>query len=192
MANPYNQNIIKNIMKAKDLIKKAKEEGITLTLDLTLDNIKPSSYQDIINLKNKDNYVANAVHELEKKYLKLKSELSINDLSKYENNILKEKDLNLLIMKIGNEDNDTLKNIADTLVNKYANMFILFANVNQENINFIARSNSLIDAGKIIKDITKLTGGNGGGSNKFARGAGKDINKLDESLETVKNGILNG
>ena len=131
-------------------------------------------------------------HELEKKYWKLKSELSINDLSKYENNILKEKDLNLLIMKIGNEDNDTLKNIADTLVNKYSNMFILFANVNQENINFIARSNSLIDAGKIIKDITKLTGGNGGGSNKFARGAGKDINKLDESLEIVKNGILNG
>ena len=192
IANPYNQNIIKNIMKAKELIKKAKEEGITLTLDLTLDNIKPSSYQDIINLKNKDNYVANSVHELEKKYLKLKSELSINDLSKYEKNILKEKDLNLLIMKIDNEDNDTLKNIADTLVNKYSNMFILFANINQENINFIARSNSLIDAGKIIKDITKLTGGNGGGSNKFARGAGKDINKLDESLETVKNGILNG
>ena len=57
---------------------------------------------------------------------------------------LKEKDLNLLIMKIGNEDNDTLKNIADTLVNKYSNMFILFANINQENINFIARSNSLV------------------------------------------------
>ena len=145
-----------------------------------------------LSTKNKDNYVANSVHELEKKYLKEKNELSINDLSKYEKNILKEKNLNLLIMKVDNEDNDTLKNIADTLVNKYSNMFILFANINKENINFIARSNSLIDAGKIIKDITKLTGGNGGGSNKFARGAGRDLNALDTSLDTVKSGIING
>ncbi len=48
ITKPIDNNIVKNIMKADELIKKAKKEGINLTLDLTLDNKKPSSYQDII------------------------------------------------------------------------------------------------------------------------------------------------
>ena len=95
ITKPIDNNIVKNIMKADELIKKAKKEGINLTLDLTLDNKKPSSYQDIINLKIKDNYVSNAYHELEKKYLKEKSNLTINNLAIYENNIKTHDNLNI-------------------------------------------------------------------------------------------------
>lgn len=188
ITKPIDNNIVKNIMKADELIKKAKKEGINLTLDLTLDNKKPSSYQDIINLKMKDNYVANAYHELEKKYLKEKSNLTINNLAIYENNIKTHDNLKVLIMKT-EVDNNTLKDIADTIVNKYNNIFILFANIIDNHLTFLASSNSLIDAGKIIKEVATKTGGNGGGSQKFARGAGVNLEKLDEVLAELNSTI---
>ena len=188
ITKPIDNNIVKNIMKADELIKKAKKEGINLTLDLTLDNKKPSSYQDIINLKIKDNYVSNAYHELEKKYLKEKSNLTINNLAIYENNIKTHDNLNVLIMKTG-VDNNTLKDIADTIVNKYNNIFLLFANIIDNHLTFLASSNSLIDAGKIIKEVATKTGGNGGGSQKFARGAGVNLEKLDEVLAELNSTI---
>lgn len=188
ITKPIDNNIVKNIMKADELIKKAKKEGINLTLDLTLDNKKPSSYQDIINLKIKDNYVANAYHELEKKYLKEKSNLTINNLAIYENNIKTHDNLKVLIMKT-EVDNNTLKDIADTIVNKYNNIFILFANIIDNHLTFLASSNSLIDAGKIIKEVATKTGGNGGGSQKFARGAGVNLEKLDEVLAELNSTI---
>ena len=188
VANPYNSNIIKNIMKANEIIKNAKKEGINLTLDLTLDNDKPKSYKDIINLKNKDNYVASCIRSLEKEYLKLKSEKSIDDLSTYENNIVSKNNLNVLIMKT-NMDTNTLKNIADTISNKYKNIFILFANNKDGNLNLIARSNSKIEAGKIVKTYSSKLGGNGGGSNKFAMGSFKDLENLDKTLLELENEI---
>ena len=188
ITKPIDNNIVKNIMKADELIKKAKKEGINLTLDLTLDNKKPSSYQDIINLKIKDNYVSNAYHELEKKYLKEKSNLTINNLAIYENNIKTHDNLNVLIMKT-EVDNNTLKDIADTIVNKYNNIFLLFANIIDNHLTFLASSNSLIDAGKIIKEVATKTGGNGGGSQKFARGAGVNLEKLDEVLAELNSTI---
>ena len=188
ITKQIDNNIVKNIMKADELIKKAKKEGINLTLDLTLDNKKPSSYQDIINLKIKDNYVSNAYHELEKKYLKEKSNLTINNLAIYENNIKTHDNLNVLIMKTG-VDNNTLKDIADTIVNKYNNIFLLFANIIDNHLTFLASSNSLIDAGKIIKEVATKTGGNGGGSQKFARGAGVNLEKLDEVLAELNSTI---
>ncbi|MCI5701256.1 MAG: alanine--tRNA ligase [Erysipelotrichaceae bacterium] len=188
ITKPIDNNIVKNIMKADELIKKAKKEGINLTLDLTLDNKKPSSYQDIINLKIKDNYVSNAYHELEKKYLKEKSNLTINNLAIYENNIKTHDNLNVLIMKT-EVDNNTLKDIADTIVNKYNNIFLLFANIIDNHLTFLASSNSLIDAGKIIKEVATKTGGNGGGTQKFARGAGVNLEKLDEVLAELNSTI---
>ena len=188
ITKPIDNNIVKNIMKADELIKKAKKEGINLTLDLTLDNKKPSSYQDIINLKIKDNYVSNAYHELEKKYLKEKSNLTINNLAIYENNIKTHDNLNVLIMKT-EVDNNTLKDIADTIVNKYNNIFLLFANIIDNHLTFLASSNSLIDAGKTIKEVATKTGGNGGGTQKFARGAGVNLEKLDEVLAELNSTI---
>jgi alanyl-tRNA synthetase len=39
-----------------------------------------------------------------------------------------------------------------------------------------------VQAGKILQQIAPLTGGKGGGKPDFARGGGKDVNRLDEAL----------
>lgn len=89
-------------------------------------------------------------------------------------------------MKTFDKDNNLLKEIADNLINGKENYLVLFANVKDEKISYIARSNSSIKAGDIVKFIATKTGGNGGGKPTFAEGGGKDINHLDEALKEVE------
>mgnify|MGYP001062514156 CR=1 FL=1 len=49
----------------------------------------------------------------------------------------------------------------------------------------IARQNGL-KAGQIVKEISALLGGSGGGRPDFASGAGKDKEKLDQVLPLLK------
>ena len=65
--------------------------------------------------------------------------------------------------------------------------FILIANVRGEQASFIARNNiEDKSAGDVIKFVTSSLNGNGGGRKTFAQGGGKDISKLDEVLNQVK------
>ncbi len=189
IAKPYNDNIVKNIMKAKNITLMAKNDGLKMNLKLTYDASKPLSYKDIIELKEKDSEINQEVHDFEKKYQKEKQESAISSIKEYENKIIKVKDINLLLLKVHDEDNNSLKNILDTLANKYENIFILIANIKNNTATFTARSNSRIDASQMVKLIATKSLGNGGGSLKFASGAGKDISKIDEVFEEIKNGI---
>jgi alanyl-tRNA synthetase len=42
------------------------------------------------------------------------------------------------------------------------------------------------NAGNIIKQVSKVAGGGGGGKADFAQGSGKDKTKLEEALRLVK------
>lgn len=97
--------------------------------------------------------------------------------------------INLLVHKFYNEDLDTLRNFENRIKDKYKDLIIVFATVKDNKIIFTASvSDSLTDkynAGKIVKEVSKITGGNGGGKKNFAQAGGKDISKLDEALEKV-------
>ena len=187
VAKPYNDNIIKNMMKASNLILEAKRNKIKLTFKDKYNNeIKPMSYKEIIELKNLDKQIGNDVKELEKNYQKLISENALVDTSKYEKEIKNINNLNTLIMKVENVDNNSLKNILDNLANKYNNIFMLIANINGSKITFIGRSNSNVNAGEVVKKVSNKLNGNGGGSLKFAMGSGELSDKLIDVLEMVK------
>ncbi len=189
IAHPYNDNIVKNIMKVKNISLMAKRDNLKLNLNIKFETPKVDSYKDIVELKQKDLEIASLAHEFSNKYEKLKAEAAVSDLSKYEEKIEKVKDINLLLMETHDEDTNSLKNILDTLANKYQDIFILTANILKDNITFIARSNSRINASSVIKMVTSKTGGNGGGSERFAQGSGKDKEKLKDAFDEVKSGI---
>ena len=94
-------------------------------------------------------------------------------------------------MKTNNKDKKILKSIADSLVNNKSNIFVFFANVKDDSVNLIARSESNISAGDVIKYVSTLAGGNGGGKPTFAEGGIKDSSKTDDILEEVEN-YING
>ena len=187
---PYNDEKIKLLMKARNIISKAKSEGIELDFFINIDNKDPLSYKDIINERNELEFTQEEVKNLEKTYKEKRQSTALSDLSEYDNNIEEINGIKTVIMKVENKDTTILKGIVDTLLNKLETGFIFIANIKEDNsINFIARSNINTKAGDIIKLACSMSNGNGGGSPTFAQGGGKDISKLEEIFACIKEQI---
>ena len=43
-----------------------------------------------------------------------------------------------------------------------------------------------LNAGKLVKEVAQVTGGNGGGKPDFAMAGAKDLTKMDEALAAVE------
>ena len=184
VIKPYNDEKIKLLMKAKEILDEAHNNGLKLEFDVDITTDTPSSYKDIIYNRNELQYVHHEVKELEKKYYELKEKNTLQNLDIYRENIKEVNGINTLIMTVKDKDVNLLKSICDTLINEISNGFILFINDNTKNVNFICKSNSNINAGYIVKEIASLYEGNGGGSPTFAQGGCKNTN-IDNIYEDV-------
>jgi len=129
----------------------------------------------------------NTLKAYEKAIEELKSELAQKELDNIERDIKEIGNLKVLVKRLDGFDIDTVKNMGDMLKAKYEKGVFVFAIVNDQKINFVAMANKKaveggINCGQIIKEISKLTAGNGGGRPDMAQGGGKDIEKLDEAM----------
>lgn len=188
----YNDEIVKLSIKAKSILSEAKSRGIKLTYKIEIPNDNINSYRDIVNLKNNLTKLQEDVKNLEKEYTKLKEEKMVNSLSSMEEDIQMVNGKNILLKKVNEMDNNSLKQVMDNLANQYDKIFILIANIIGDGVSFLARSNDLsMHAGNIVKEAATLSLGNGGGSNKFAQGAGKKIDEIDNIFIKIIRDIEN-
>ncbi len=192
VIKPYNDETVKLLIKAKEILALAKKQGIDLTFDVEIDNTPPKSYKDIIFNQNELSYIQSEVKSLEKTY---NNELEKLTLSNLDNYLSRTKEINgkkLLYLELDNIEMFLVKSMADDLCNKFEQVVILLANIKEDNsVNFICRSSiPTVNAGFVIKSITTACGGNGGGSATFAQGGIKDKSHLGEikhSLEELIN-----
>ncbi|MBQ6497474.1 MAG: alanine--tRNA ligase [Bacilli bacterium] len=184
---PYNDEKVKLLMKAKEILEEAKKSGMKLEFDVDINDDQPESYKDIIYNKNELQYVHQEVKELEKKYYDLKEKETLENLDIYREHIKEVNGVEVLIMELKNKDINILKSIADAIMNEMKNGFIFLMNVKDDNsINFIAKSNSFVHAGEIVKDASLRSEGNGGGSPKFGQGGGKSADKVEEIVKHIE------
>ena len=184
---PYNDEMVKLLMKAKDILDEARSLGIVLDFDVSINHDKPESYKDIIFNRNELQYIQTEVKNLEKKFFDLREKKVLNDLSDYTDNMISFNGVSAIIMKVNDKDNSLLKSIADSLVQQMGDSFVFFANVKaDDSVNFIARSTCFINAGLVVKDASISSLGNGGGSATFAQGGGKTTSKLDLIFEHIE------
>ncbi len=96
----------------------------------------------------------------------------------------------LFISKIENFDADAVKAGIEMLANKLGECIIVLANermvVAKATDGFVKKG---VNAGKIVGEIARFTGANGGGRPNFAQGGIKDASKLDEILAKVENDL---
>ncbi len=191
VIKPYNDEMIKLLMKAKSILEKAHNEGLKLEFNVEIENEKPTSYKDIIFNRNELQYVQQEVKELEKKYFDLKEKQTLENLDIYLEHLKDYNGTMGIIMELKNKDMNLLKSVADSLVNKVGECFVFFANVKDDgSINFLARSTNRINAGLIVKDASISSAGNGGGSPTFAQGGGKNTTALQEIYKHIEK-VLN-
>ena len=96
----------------------------------------------------------------------------------------------IFISKIENFDSDAVKAGIELLANKLGESIIVLANdkmvIAKVTDGFVKKG---VNAGKIVGEIARFTGANGGGRPNFAQGGIKDAAKLDEALEKVESDL---
>lgn len=96
----------------------------------------------------------------------------------------------LLTAQLDGTTVDSLKTMADDIKAKIENSVIVLAANTDGKITFVAMASKGalekgVHAGKIIKEITAICGGSGGGKPDMAQGGGKDALKIDDALAKV-------
>ena len=192
IIKPYNDEMIRILMKAKGILEEARNNGIKLEFDVDINNDKPVSYKDIIFNKNELQYVRSEENELEKKYFAIREKNILQNLDIYHENTKLIGNYETIIMKLNNKDNNLLKSIVDSLINDLNNGFVFFANVKDDgSVNFIAKSNSNIHAGDMVRKAAFACNGKGGGNPTFAQGGAANSSLVDSVLEDIKKDISN-
>lgn len=192
IIKPYNDEMIKLLIKAKEIIEEAKGVGIHLEFDVDINHDKPESYKDIIFNRNELQYVQSEMRDLEKKYRDLREKQVLSNLDIYREHI---KDYNGtfgLLMTVENKDINLLKSVADAMIDEMGTGFVFFANIKEDgSINFLARSSCHVNSGLIVKDAAMSSLGNGGGSPTFAQGGGKTKDALPKIYTHIEKVLKN-
>ncbi len=168
--------------KVQKILTEAQEKGITLSFDFKRNDEIIGSYQDIINKRAEFALLGDKARELDKEYRELLKAQTLENID----DLILEADENKLVIKVENVDKNSLKPLADRLMDKLGKGFVFIANVADGKVTFIAKSNIEVHAGNIAKAAAIITGGNGGGRPDMAQAGGRDISKVDEALRTVK------
>ena len=90
---------------------------------------------------------------------------------------------------------DAARGLCDTVKSKYPDSVAVFAAVNDGKLNFVAAVGQEAvklgaHAGNILKDISAIAGGKGGGRPDSAMSGGKDLDKIDAALARVEEILL--
>ena len=90
---------------------------------------------------------------------------------------------------------DGARGLSDTVKSKYSDAVAVFAAISDGKLNFVASAGSEAvklgaHAGNILKDISAICGGKGGGRPDNAMSGGRDIDKVDEALARVEEILL--
>jgi len=102
--------------------------------------------------------------------------------------------INVLSAKVPASSLEAMREMGDQLKEGLkSGVIVLGAVVNGRPISIAMVTPDLVGkgfhAGQIVKEISGVTGGGGGGRPEFAQGSGKDATKLDEGLKQARNFI---
>ena len=189
-VKPYYDEIMKLLMKAKNLLVEAKEQDIELNFNFDFQDRELVSYQDVLDYKNKLASLKEEIKQLEKNYKNIKAQKTVSDLTAFTTNIEVINGIKVCAAILENYDVEMIKNLADAIINKYDDCFVILANVKENSVNIIAKANSnKVNCGAIVKELSINCKGNGGGSKAFAQGGGSDATNLANYLKTIKENL---
>ena len=140
------------------------------------------------NVNNIDSKIKSLKSEIESKddeIKRLKSQSNKDIYDELKGEIKNINGINLLVAKFENTSVDELRDLENRLKNEYDNLIIVFATVTDKIVFTVSVDDKLTgryNAGKIVREIAQITGGNGGGRKNFAQAGGNDISALEKAL----------
>ncbi len=130
------------------------------------------------------------LRNLEKENSELKGKLLTLDIDAYFKNERKYEDHALYVNRIDVEDMDQLKALGDKVREKMKSGIAVFGTVikNTPQVLCVVTDDLVkegIKAGNIVRSLGKALGGGGGGKPHMATAGGKDVMKLDDTLNNI-------
>ncbi|MFA5604941.1 MAG: alanine--tRNA ligase [Dehalococcoidales bacterium] len=149
---------------------------------------------DIINLKNEILAVHSELDRERRQIIALQRGQAKQHADSLLDKVETVNGVKLLVSRIEAADNDMMRDMADILRSKLGSGIVVLGAVMDDKPSFIvAVTPDLVkkgyQAGKLVKHISSVAGGGGGGKPDMAQGGGRDIDKLEEAINSVK-GIL--
>ena len=165
----------------------AEYNKLILTMAQTADILKINNPHEIVKgashvaatLKAKDNEISD-----------LKNKLASSEIDSVLNNAVQVGSFKVMTTKLSGVDADVLRSICANIINKEPSAVFVAAGVNDAKATIAcacgadARANGAM-AGKVVKAVAQLAGGNGGGKPDIAMAGAKDLSKLDNALSKV-------
>ncbi len=150
-----------------------------------------------ISLKTNEDDILNKVElnkkqmkEMEKEIQELKKQISGNIVEDYISKIREVKGIRYLIAEVENMGIENIRQLGDRLRDKIESGIVILYTKENENAVFLAMADKKlvklgIHAGNLIKEITKLAEGRGGGRQDMAQGGVKDLSKIGKIIEAI-------
>ena len=167
---------------AYQLVKKQKEilDELAFILKSTPDDIK-----DKVESLIKNNKL------LQKKIKEAQKESAKTKIEELAESSIEVNGIKVIVHKAEVENRDDLLKLADTIREKLKLTIGVLAGIIDGKIVLVATvTDDLIQtkgikAGEVVKEVSKIVGGTGGGKPHLAQGGGKDLEKLDEALDSL-------
>ena len=100
------------------------------------------------------------------------------------------REVKVLTSVVDDLDKGGLRNLADELKAKLEKGVVVLASSDGDKVTLVAAVTSnlvpKLNAGKIVKEISSIVGGSGGGRPEMAEAGGKDTSKIGEALNAVR------
>ena len=128
----------------------------------------------------------------EQKANELADRIASSQLDEIESKVKNFKGVNALVQAVNVDDIDALRSLGDKMRDKVGGVVVLANIASEDKINILAMATkdatkAGIHCGNIVKEVAKITGGNGGGRPDMAQAGGREVNKLHEALDAAWN-----
>ena len=128
----------------------------------------------------------------EQKANELADRIASSQLDEIESKVKNFKGVNALVQAVNVDDIDALRSLGDKMRDKVGGVVVLANIASEDKINILAMATkdatkAGIHCGNIVKEVAKITGGNGGGRPDMAQAGGRDVNKLHDALDAAWN-----
>jgi alanyl-tRNA synthetase len=142
-------------------------------------------------LSNKARSVMNELKDSIRLIEKLQGKLISGEVDRFLREGTEIGGLKLVLQNVGAVQTDWLRSAGDQLRDKAENIVAVLSAENGEKITFLAVCGKKavaagVKAGELVKLVTGITGGSGGGKPDSAMGGGKDASKLSEAMAAVE------